>query len=167
MDLRCDGGEWTMNQIGNDGAEHAAEYIEAVRGTWPLVSLAGAIALASALHQLKRGYKQRTTAQKVVTVLLNAVLTTSLAVGCVILLPLAVPDVTPEMQIAGAVILAGIGGETVKQWILKRLGLSVVDLTNSDDINNIRKGMDAAMRKKHAAQCPFREDECADVVAKK
>ena len=167
MDLRCDGGYWTMNQIGNDGAEHAAEYIEAVRGTWPLVSLAGAVALASALHQLKRGYKQRTTAQKVVTVLLNAVLTTSLAVGCVLLLPLAVPDVKPEMQIAGAVILAGLGGETVKQWILKRLGLSVVDLTNSDDINNIRKGMDAAMRKKHAAQCPFREDECADVVAKK
>lgn len=167
MDLRCDGGYWTMNEIGNDGAEHAAEYIEAVRGTWPLVSLAGAVALASALHQLKRGYKQRTTAQKVVTVLLNAVLTTSLAVGCVLLLPLAVPDVKPEMQIAGAVILAGLGGETVKQWILKRLGLSVVDLTNSDDINNIRKGMDAAMRKKHAAQCPFREDECADVVAKK
>ena len=156
-----------MNQIGNDGAEHAAEYIEAVRGTWPLVSLAGAVALASALHQLKRGYKQRTTAQKVVTVLLNAVLTTSLAVGCVLLLPIAVPDVKPEIQIAGAVILAGLGGETVKQWILKRLGLSVVDLTNSDDINNIRKGMDAAMRKKHAAQCPFREDECADVVAKK
>ena len=167
MDLRCDGGEWTMNQIGNDGAEHAAEYIEAVRGTWPLVSLAGAIALASALHQLKRGYKQRTRAQKAVTVLLNAVLTTSIAVGCVLLLPIAVPDVTPEQQIAGAVILAGIGGETVKLWIIKKLGLSVVDLTNSDDINDIRKGMDATMRKKHAEKCPFREDECADVVAKK
>ena len=156
-----------MNQIGKDGAEHAAEYIEAVRGTWPLVSLAGAVALASALHQIKRGYKQRTRAQKVVTVLLNAVLTTSIAVGCVLLLPLAVPDVTPEQQIAGAVILAGLGGETVKQWILKRLGLSVVDLTNPDDINNIRKGMDATTRKKHADKCPFRENECADVVTKK
>ena len=156
-----------MNQMSKDGAEHAAEYIEAVRGTWPLVSLAGAIALASALHQLKRGYKQRTRVQKAVTVLLNAVLTTSLAVGCVLLLPLAVPDLTPEQQIAGAVILAGLGGETVKQWILKRLGLSVVDLTNPDEINNIRKGMDAATRKKHAEKCPFRKDECADVVAKK
>ena len=156
-----------MNQIGKDGAEHAAEYIEAVRGTWPLVSLAGAVALASALHQIKRGYKQRTRAQKVVTVLLNAVLTTSIAVGCVLLLPLAVPDVTPEQQIAGAVILAGLGGETVKQWILKRLGLSVVDLTNPDDINNIRKGMDATTRKKHADKCPVRENECADVVTKK
>lgn len=149
-----------MNQVGKDGAEHAAEYIEAVRGTWPLVSLAGAIALASALHQLKRGYKQRTPAQKAVTVLLNAVLTTSLAVGCVLLLPLAVPDVTPEMQIAGAVVLAGLGGETVKQWILRRLGLSVVDLMNPDDINDIRRTMPPDMRKKHAEQCPFRGDEC-------
>ena len=151
-----------MNQIGKDGAEHATEYIEAVRETWPLVSLAGVVALASALRQLKRGYKQRTTAQKVVTVLLNAVLTTSIAVGCVLLLPLAVPDVTPEMQIAGAVVLAGLGGETVKQWILKRLGLSVVDLMNPDDINDIRKSMDPETRKKHAEQCLFRGDECAN-----
>lgn len=155
-----------MNQVGKEGANHAAEYIEAVRGTWPLISLSGAIALASALHQLKRGYKQRTRAQKVVTVLLNAVLTTSLAVGCVLLLPLVVPDVTPEMQIAGAVVLAGLGGETVKQWILKRLGLSVVDLMNPDDINDIRKTMDPETRKKHAEQCPFRGDECVDLSHK-
>lgn len=155
-----------MNQVGKEGADHAAEYIEAVRGTWPLISLAGAIALASALHQLKRGYKQRTRAQKVVTVFLNAVLTTSLAVGCVLLLPLVVPDVTPEMQIAGAVVLAGLGGETVKQWILKRLGLSVVDLMNPDDINDIRKTMDPEKRRKHAKLCPFRGDECVDLSHK-
>ena len=151
-----------MNQVGRDGAEHAAEYIEAVRGTWPLVCIAGAIALASALHQLKRGYKQRTRAQQAATVLLNAVLTTSLAVGCVLLLQLAMPDVTPETQVAGAVVLAGLGGETVKQWILKRLGLSVVDLMDTDDINDIRKTMDPETRKKHAEKCPFREDECAN-----
>ena len=156
-----------MNSIEKESAEHAAEYLGVVRGSWPLIVIAGAVALASALRQLRRGYKQRTLAQKVVTVLLNAVLTTSLAVGCVLLLPLAVPDVTPEMQIAGAVILAGIGGETVKQLILKRLGLSVVDIMNPDDINDIRKTMDAEIRKKHAGKCPFRENECADVVAKK
>lgn len=156
-----------MNSIEKESAEHAAEYLGVVRGSWPLIVIAGAVALASALRQLRRGYKQRTLAQKVATVLLNAVLTTSLAVGCVLLLPLAVPDVTPEMQIAGAVVLAGFGGETVKQWILKRLGLSVVDIMNPDDINDIRKTMDAEIRKKHAEQCPFRENECADVVAKK
>lgn len=150
-----------MNQIGKDGAEHAAEYIGVVKGTWPLVLLAGGVAMASAVRQIRRGYKQRTTAQQAMTVVLNSVMTTSLAVGCVLLLPLVVPDVTPEMQVAVAVILAGLGGETVKQWILKRLGLSVVDLMNPDDINDIRKTMDPETRKKHAEQCPFREDECA------
>lgn len=155
-----------MEQFSKDSAEHAAEYVDVVKGTWPLVSLAGAIALASALHQLKRGYKQRTRAQQAATVLLNAVLTTSLAVGCVLLLPLVMHDVTPEIQVAGAVVLAGLGGETVKQWILRRLGLSVVDLMNPDDINDIRKTMDPETRKKHAEQCLFRGDECADLSHK-
>lgn len=149
-----------MNSIEKESAEHAAEYLGVVRGSWPLIVIAGAVALASALRQLRRGYKQRTLGQKAVTVLLNAVLTTSLAVGCVLLLPLAIPDVTPEMQIAGAVILAGLGGETVKLWIIKKIGLSVVDLTNPYDINDIRKTMDTETRKRHAAQCPFRGDEC-------
>ena len=143
-----------------EGADHAAEYIGVVKGTWPLICIAFAIALASALHQLRRGYKQRTRLQQVATVLLNAVLTTSLAVGCVLLLPLAIPDVTPEIQVAGAIVLAGIGGETVKQWLLCKLGLSVVDLMSPDDINDIRKGMPPETRKRHAEQCPFREDEC-------
>lgn len=149
-----------MEQFSKDSAEHAAEYIDVVKGTWPLVSLAGITAMASAVQQLRRGYKQRTIAQKAVTVLLNAVLTTSLAVGCVLLFPLVVQGVTPEMQVAGAVVLAGLGGETVKQWILKRLGLSVVDLMNPDDINDIRKTMDPETRRKHAKLCPFRGDEC-------
>lgn len=143
-----------------EGADHAAEYIGVVKGTWPLICIAFAIALASALHQLRRGYKQRTRLQQVATVLLNAVLTTSLAVGCVLLLPLAIPDVTPEIQVAGAIVLAGIGGETVKQWLLCKLGLSVVDLMNPDDINDIRKGMPPETRKRHAEQCPFRGVEC-------
>lgn len=143
-----------------EGADHAAEYIGVVKGTWPLICIAFAIALASALHQLRRGYKQRTRLQQVATVLLNAALTTSLAVGCVLLLPLAIPDVTPEIQVAGAIVLAGIGGETVKQWLLCKLGLSVVDLMNPDDINDIRKGMPPETRKRHVEQCPFREDEC-------
>ena len=150
-----------MEQFSKDSAEHAAEYIGAVEGTWPLVALAWAISTASTLRQLRRGYKQRTWGQRVATVLLNSLLTSSLAVGCALLMPLAVPDVTPEMQIAVAVILSGLGGETVKLWLLHKLGLHVVDLMNPDDINDIRRGMDPATRRKHAEQCPFREDECA------
>ena len=147
-----------MSQMGRDGAERAAEYLGVVRGTWPLVMIAGAVALASALRQIRRGYRQRTLPQRAATVLLNAVMTTALAVACALLLPLFVPEVTPEVQIAASMALSGLGGETVKQWILGRLGLSVVDLMNADDIGSIREGMDPALRRKHLEQCPFRGD---------
>lgn len=149
-----------MNQLGKDSAEHAAEYIGVVKGSWPLVLIAGAVAVASAARQVKRGYKQRTTAQRAATVMLNAILTTALAVSCALLLPLVVPGVTPEVQIAVSMTAAGMGGETVKLWFLRRLGLSVVDLMNPDDINDIRREMPPETRKRHAGQCPFRGDEC-------
>ena len=127
-----------------------------------LMSICGicAVAVASAARQVKRGYKQRTTAQRAATVMLNAILTTALAVSCALLLPLVVPGVTPEVQIAVSMTAAGMGGETVKLWFLRRLGLSVVDLMNPDDINDIRRGMPPETRKRHAGQCPFRGDEC-------
>ena len=149
-----------MNQLGKDSAEHAAEYIGVVKGTWPLVLIAGAVAVASAARQVKRGYKQRTTAQRAATVMLNAILTTALAVSCALLLPLVVPGVTPEVQIAVSMTAAGMGGETVKLWFLRRLGLSVVDLMNPDDINDIRRGMPPETRKRHAGQWGLRGDEC-------
>ena len=149
-----------MNDLGRQGADHAAEYIGAVKGTWPLVLIAGAVATASAARQLKRGYKQRSRKEQVVTALLNAALTTSMAVSCALLLPLVLPGVTPEMQVAVSMAVSGLGGETVKLWLLKKLGLSVVDLMNPDDINDIRRTMPPELRRKHAEQCPFRGDEC-------
>lgn len=149
-----------MNDIGREGADHAAEYLGAIKGTWPLLLLAGGIAFASAVYQLKRGYKQRTAVQKCATVLLNTVLTASLAMGCAFLLPFIMPDVTVEAQMGVVCLTASLGAESVKLWIIKKLGLSVVDLMNPDDINDIRRGMDPETRRKHAAQCPFRGDEC-------
>lgn len=148
-----------MNNIGKDGAEHAAEYIGAMKGTWPLVMLAGSIALASAARQLKRGYRQRTRRQQVVTVLLNAILTSSLAVGCALMLPVIIPNVTAEMQIAVSMVLSSLGGETMKIWFLEKLGLSVVDLMNEEDVRDVRSRMSPEQRKAHLEQCPFVDDE--------
>ena len=150
-----------MDQIGRNSAEHAAEYIGVVRGSWPLIALAAAVAVPSALCQMRRGFKQRTVAQKTATVLVNACLTTSLALGCAFLLPLIMPDATVQAQMGVVCLTASLGAESLKLWIIKKLGLSVVDLMNPDDINEIRKTMDPETRKKHAAQCPFRLDECA------
>ena len=38
-----------MNDIGREGADHAAEYLGAIKGTWPLLLLVGGVAFASAL----------------------------------------------------------------------------------------------------------------------
>ena len=149
-----------MSQIGSDGAEHAAEYIGAVRGAWPLALMAGAVALASAARQLKRGYKQRSCRDRAATVFLTAALTTSMAVSCALLLPLFVPEVTPEMQVAVSMAVSGLGGETVKLWFLKKLGLSVVDLMDPADINDIRRGMSPRQQEEHARNCPFRCEDC-------
>ena len=102
-----------MSQMGGDGADHAAEYLGAVRGAWPLALIAGAVAMASAARQIRRGYKQRSRRDRAATVLLNAALTTSMAVSCALLLPLAVPEVTPEMQVAVSMAVSGLGGEAV------------------------------------------------------
>ena len=149
-----------MNDIGREGADHAAEYLGAIKGTWPLLLLAGGVAFASAVYQLKRGYRQRTRSQKCATVLLNTMLTASLAMGGAFLLPLFMPEATAQTQMGVVFLLGSLGGETVKQWLFARLRLSVVDLMNPDDINDIRRGMDPETRRKHVAQCPFREDEC-------
>ena len=70
------------------------------------------------------------------------------------------PEATAQTQMGVVFLLGSLGGETVKQWLFARLRLSVVDLMNPDDINDIRRGMDPETRRKHVAQCPFREDEC-------
>lgn len=149
-----------MSALDNNGTERAAEYLDAIKSSWPLVLMTFGIATASALRQLKRGYKQRTKAQKAATLFLNATLTSSLILGCVNLLPLLVPDVTPGMKIAAASVLASLGGETVRQLLFHKLGLSVVDLMNPNDINEIRGTMTLEQRREHAKQCPFKGDEC-------
>ena len=150
-----------MDQISRNSAEHAAEYIGVVRGSWPLIALAAVVAMSSALCQIRRGFKQRTAAQKAATVLVNTCLNASLAMGCAFLLPLVMPDATVQAQMGIVCLTASLGAESLKLWFLKKLGLSVVDLMNPDDINEIRQTMDPETRKKHAAQCPFRLDECA------
>ena len=126
MDLQCDGGSREMN-LSKEPAEHAAEYLDAVAGIWPLAALAGAIALASAVRQLKKCYTAQTPAQGAAAVLINAFLSTVLSVSAALILPFFYPGVTPEVQIAVSCALAGIGTETLKQALLKKLGLAIVD----------------------------------------
>ena len=80
--------------------------------------------------------------------MLNTVLTASLAMGGAFLLPLFMPEATAQTQMGVVFLLGSLGGETVKQWLFARLRLSVVDLMNPDDINDIRRGMDPETRRR-------------------
>lgn len=149
-----------MEQFGKSAAEHSTEYITVLKNTWPLVVLAVSIAFASTLYQLKRGYKQRTLAQQVVTVVANTIITSSVAMGCALLLPVVLPVATPEAQMGVVMIVGSLGAETIKQWLLKKLGLSVIDLKNPQEINEVRETMTPEQRKAHVEHCPFRKKEC-------
>lgn len=151
-----------MEQFGNNAAEHSTEYITVIKDSWPLIVLSVSVAFASTLYQLKRGYKQRTFAQQVVTVVANTIITSSVAMGCALLLPVVCPVSTPEAQIGVVMIVGSLGAETIKQWLLKKLGLSVIDLKNPQDINEVRETMTPEQRKEHAERCPFRKEECKD-----
>lgn len=151
-----------MEQFGKNAAEHSTEYITVIKDSWPLIVLSVSVAFASTLYQLKRGYKQRTFAQQVVTVVANTIITSSVAMGCALLLPVVCPVSTPEAQIGVVMIVGSLGAETIKQWLLKKLGLSVIDLKNPQEINEVRETMTPEQRKEHAERCPFRKEECKD-----
>lgn len=149
-----------MEQFGKNAAEHSTEYIAVMKNTWPLVALSVSVAFASTLYQLKRGYKQRTLAQQIVTVVANTIITSSVAMGCALLLPVVFPVATAEAQIGVVMIVGSLGAETIKQWLLKKLGLSVIDLKNPQEINEVRETMTPEQRKAHVEHCPFRKEEC-------
>ena len=149
-----------MEQFGKNAAEHSTEYIAVMKNTWPLVALSVSVAFASTLYQLKRGYKQRTFYQQVVTVVANTIITSSVAMGCALLLPVVFPVATPEAQMGVVMIVGSLGAETIKQWLLKKLGLSVIDLKNPQEINEVRETMTPEQRKAHVERCPFRKEEC-------
>ena len=52
------------------------------------------------------------------------------------------------------------GSKGLDVVLRKFMGLSVVDLMDPDDINDIRKGMSARQHEEHARNCPFRCDNC-------
>ena len=49
-------------------------------------------------------------------------------------------------------------------FLRRKWGLSVVNLMDPDDINDIRKGMSPSQQEEHARNCPFRCDDLQEEV---
>lgn len=143
-----------------EGADHAAEYVSVIKGVWPLVALSWIVALLFTLGQLKRGYRQRTIWQTIAMILLNSAMTSAMAVSCAMLLSSFLPNLTLEAQVGICVAAAGLGAESLKAMLYKKLHLHVVDLMDPEDINDIRCRMTPEQRLLHVSRCPFKADEC-------
>lgn len=148
-----------MNDLGNE-SRHAAEYLEWFRGIWPLALLACVLAFLVAAGHIKRSYRQRSLREVVVNLIWSGLVGGSMAVGAVALLPLAVPDPTRGMEIGVAVFVGLFGFKGVDAFLRRKWGLSVVNLMDPDDINDIRKVMSPSQQEEHARNCPFRCDDC-------
>lgn len=148
-----------MNDLGNE-SRHAAEYLDWFRGIWPLALLACVLAFLVAAGHIKRSYRQRSRGQIIGNMAWSAFVTGVMALGAVALLPLMIPEPTRGVEIGVVIFVCVFGSKGLDVVLRKFMGLSVVDLMDPDDINDIRKGMSARQREEHARNCPFRCDNC-------
>ena len=148
-----------MNDLGNE-SRHAAEYLDWFRGIWPLALLACVLAFLVAAGHIKRSYRQRSRGQIIGNMAWSAFVTGVMALGAVALLPLMFPEPTRGVEIGVVIFVCVFGSKGLDVVLRKFMGLSVVDLMDPDDINDIRKGMSARQQEEHARNCPFRCDNC-------
>lgn len=160
MDTRSDGYATMTPEIPTNGA-HAPEYAHALYDAWPLFTLAFGVALASSTLRLKSGFRGRSWCQMLAAIVINSVLTASIATGTALIVPYICPTADIAFQIGTIFIVASFGAETIKYLILKKLGLSVVDLSDPCDLNHAKACLGPEKCKKHMQACPFKA-ECRD-----
>lgn len=140
--------------------DRVSEYLDIVKNIWPLALMAFGVALAMGARRIRRGYLQRRPLAILENLLFSSVMTGAFTVVAVALLPLVMDRPSREMEI-GVALGIGIFGVKGLDLICRRLfRLSVVDLMDPDDINDIRRKMPAEQRLAHIRQCPFKADEC-------
>ena len=144
--------------------DRLSEYLDVVKGLWPLALMAFGVALAMGARRIRRGYLQRRPLAILENLLFSSVMTGAFTVVAVALLPLVMDRPSREMEI-GVALGIGIFGVKGLDLICRRLfRLSVVDLMDPDDINDIRKKMPPEQRLAHIRQCPFKADECNERI---
>ena len=148
-----------MNDLGSNSRQ-AAEYLDWFRSIWPLALLASVLAFLVGTRQLKRSYLQRNWFQLLGNMLWSTLVTGALALGSVALLPLVVQEPTRGMEIGVVIFVCVFGIKLVDAVLHKAFGLSVVDLMDAEDINEIRLSMTPEQQEKHARNCPFHCKGC-------
>ena len=131
-----------------------------VRGIGRRGRRAGGRACLVAAGRIKRSSGQGGRGQIIGNMLWSARVTGFQALGAVALLPLVAPEPTRGMEIGVVIFVCVFGVKGMDVVLCRFMGLSVVDLMEPADINDIRRGMSPRQQEEHARNCPFRCGDC-------
>lgn len=151
-----------MDKLGTSG--RAAEYLDIMRGLWPLCFLAAGLAFTVGFKAVKRSYLQRTPLQVLGNLLFSSIMAGAAVIGSVCVVDKVMPNCTSEIHVGIAVFVGLFGMKGFDFLLRKYLGLDVADLMDPQGLNELRVKMDPETRRQHLAQCPFKHDgdgECA------
>lgn len=147
-----------MNAPIQDQCSTASDYIELIKNTWPVITVCFFASFFWGLQRIKNGYKGQNTLQIIGNLIFTSLGAVVLGYGCVLLLPYIYPEVTPNIEMGVAIIVAIFGQKILDVYLMKKFGLKTFDLMNQDDIDHINIHMKEQSIKNNAIQCPFKED---------
>ena len=136
----------------------ATDYLETFRNLWPVLAACYISAFFWGLRRIKNSYKHQNILSVLGNLLFTSLSSMVLGFGSVLVLPYFYADVTPGLEIGVGILVSIMGQKIIDIFIMKKLGLSTVDLMNRDDVSAIRDRMTEKDRIEHAKQCPFKED---------
>lgn len=137
---------------------HFNEYLQILKDFGPLAAIAAAITLAVGLHYVKRSYLQRTPLYTIGNLLFSAFMAAVLVICVLCLAEWLLPPLSAKLELGIAVGIGIFGVKGIDYYLRRRWKLSIVDLMNPSDINEIRLKMPQEARRQHLAQCPFKGD---------
>ena len=129
----------------------AADFFAVFSTFWPL-------ALVGALAGLARGFRricrEETWKERLLSIVITVIPSAIVSFIGVLCLPLVFDEpVSVNVQVGIAGLLGGLGTQTFNLFLRMIFKLSVVDLSDPEDIERLVRD-----RKGHAESCPFRKE---------
>lgn len=137
---------------------HINEYLQIFKDFGPLAVLAAGITFALGFHYVKRSYLQRTPLSTLGNLLFSALMAALLVICVLCLSEWLLPPLSAKLELGIAVFVGIFGVKGIDYYLRRKWKLSIVDLMNPQDINEIRLKMPQEARRKHLEQCPFKGD---------
>lgn len=143
--------------------QNSNEFIRLFKDLGPLFAVAIFMAMMFGWGRVRNSYKEHDKVAVFIQYIISSLMTAILAVATSLILPLITHDAVPySVQLGITVFVCMFGVKALDTIARKRLGFSIIDLMDPEDIDRARKGLSKEQRQKHYDNCPFREecDKC-------